>query len=40
MIPIYAVLSGGYMKSSARVIADSIINLANKNLIELGSQLG
>jgi histone deacetylase 11 len=32
--------SGGYMKSSARVIADSIINLSNKNLIELGSQLG
>lgn len=32
--------SEGYMKSSARVIADSIINLSNKNLIELGSQLG
>ncbi|OEL30390.1 Histone deacetylase 2 [Dichanthelium oligosanthes] len=36
----FAVLSGGYMKSSARVIADSIINLSNKDLIELGSQLG
>ena len=32
--------SGGYMKSSARVIADSIINLSQKNLIQLGSQLG
>ncbi|AQL04104.1 Histone deacetylase 11 [Zea mays] len=33
-------LTRGYMKSSARVIADSIINLSNKNLIGLGSQLG
>ncbi|XP_004966046.1 histone deacetylase 2 isoform X1 [Setaria italica] len=39
-IPLLMLTSGGYMKSSARVIADSIINLANKNLIELGSQLG
>ncbi|PKA63644.1 Histone deacetylase 2 [Apostasia shenzhenica] len=33
--PIVMLTSGGYMKSSARVIADSIINLANKNLIDL-----
>ncbi|CAN6220997.1 unnamed protein product [Urochloa humidicola] len=39
-IPLLMLTSGGYMKSSARVIADSIINLPNKNLIELGSQLG
>jgi histone deacetylase 11 len=39
-IPLLMLTSGGYMKSSARVIADSIINLSNKNLIELGSQLG
>uniref|UniRef100_A0A453SCC3 Uncharacterized protein n=2 Tax=Aegilops tauschii TaxID=37682 RepID=A0A453SCC3_AEGTS len=30
--------SGGYMKSSARVIADSITNLSQKNLVQLGSQ--
>lgn len=39
-IPLLMLTSGGYMKSSARVIADSIINLSNKNLIGLGSQLG
>ncbi|XP_015693779.1 histone deacetylase 2 [Oryza brachyantha] len=39
-IPLLMLTSGGYMKSSARVIADSIINLSNKNLIELGNQLG
>ncbi|CAN6207427.1 unnamed protein product [Urochloa humidicola] len=39
-IPLLMLTSGGYMKSSARVIADSVINLSNKNLIELGSQLG
>lgn len=39
-IPLLMLTSGGYMKSSARVIADSIINLSKKNLIELGSQLG
>ncbi|KAL5558771.1 hypothetical protein UlMin_034982 [Ulmus minor] len=32
-IPIVMLTSGGYMKSSARVIADSIINLSEKNLI-------
>ncbi|XP_072985948.1 histone deacetylase 2 isoform X3 [Typha latifolia] len=32
-------LLGGYMKSSARVIADSIINLSKKNLISLDSPL-
>ncbi|XP_066321505.1 histone deacetylase 2-like isoform X2 [Miscanthus floridulus] len=30
-------LTSGYMKSSARVIADSIINLLNKNLIDIGT---
>ncbi|XP_022638219.1 histone deacetylase 2 isoform X1 [Vigna radiata var. radiata] len=35
-IPIVMLTSGGYMKSSARVIADSIINLSNKCLIEAG----
>ncbi|KAL6603906.1 hypothetical protein ACP70R_044267 [Stipagrostis hirtigluma subsp. patula] len=39
-IPLLMLTSGGYMKSSARVIADSIINLSNKNLIQLSSQLG
>uniref|UniRef100_A0A0A9E2I3 Histone deacetylase domain-containing protein n=1 Tax=Arundo donax TaxID=35708 RepID=A0A0A9E2I3_ARUDO len=39
-IPLIMLTSGGYMKSSARVIADSIINLSNKNLIQLGNQLG
>ncbi|CAA6660925.1 unnamed protein product [Spirodela intermedia] len=29
-------VSGGYMKSSARVIADSIVNLATKGLVNLG----
>lgn len=28
-------VSGGYMKSSARVIADSIVNLSKKCLIEM-----
>ncbi|WVY91656.1 hypothetical protein V8G54_037170 [Vigna mungo] len=35
-IPIVMLTSGGYMKSSAKVIADSIINLSNKCLIETG----
>ncbi|KAL6839546.1 hypothetical protein ACP4OV_030816 [Aristida adscensionis] len=39
-IPLLMLTSGGYMKSSARVIADSIINLSNRNLIQLSSQLG
>ncbi|KAJ4808636.1 Histone deacetylase 2 [Rhynchospora pubera] len=34
-IPLIMLTSGGYMKSSARVIADSIINLKQKNLIDL-----
>lgn len=28
------IVSGGYMKSSARVIADSIVNLSKKRLID------
>ncbi|OMO66924.1 Histone deacetylase superfamily [Corchorus capsularis] len=39
-IPILMVTSGGYMKSSARVIADSIINLSKKGLIDMASQGG
>lgn len=35
-VPIVMLTSGGYMKSSARVIADSIINLSTKSLIDLG----
>ncbi|KAJ0811679.1 putative histone deacetylase [Helianthus annuus] len=35
-IPLVMLTSGGYMKSSARVIADSIINLSNKSLITMG----
>ncbi|KAL6208011.1 hypothetical protein ACLB2K_018963 [Fragaria x ananassa] len=35
-IPIVMLTSGGYMKSSARVIADSITNLSNKSLIDTG----
>lgn len=35
-IPIVMLTSGGYMKSSARVIADSMINLSKKSLIDLG----
>ncbi|CAL0322543.1 unnamed protein product [Lupinus luteus] len=34
-IPIIMLTSGGYMKSSARVIADSIVNLSKKCLIEI-----
>ncbi|KAF8040688.1 hypothetical protein BT93_B2808 [Corymbia citriodora subsp. variegata] len=34
-IPIVMVTSGGYMKSSARVIADSIVNLSQKCLIDM-----
>ncbi|KAF5185940.1 Histone deacetylase [Thalictrum thalictroides] len=34
-IPLVMVTSGGYMKSSARVIADSIVNLRRKDLINL-----
>ncbi|KAL6888910.1 hypothetical protein ACP4OV_009936 [Aristida adscensionis] len=36
-VPLVMLTSGGYMKSSARVIADSIINLSKKNLIDLGA---
>lgn len=35
-IPLVMLTSGGYMKSSARVIADSIINLSEKSLITIG----
>ncbi|XP_023768687.1 histone deacetylase 2 [Lactuca sativa] len=35
-IPLVMLTSGGYMKSSARVIADSIINLSKKSLITMG----
>ncbi|KAK9052825.1 hypothetical protein SSX86_029455 [Deinandra increscens subsp. villosa] len=35
-IPLVMLTSGGYMKSSAQVIADSIINLSNKSLIAMG----
>lgn len=35
-IPLVMLTSGGYMKSSARVIADSIINLSTKSLISMG----
>ena len=34
-IPILMVLSGGYTKASAGIIADSIINLVNKTIITL-----
>lgn len=36
-IPLLMLTSGGYMKSSARVIADSIINLSKKSLITMES---
>ncbi|XP_027183218.1 histone deacetylase 2 [Coffea eugenioides] len=39
-IPLVMLTSGGYMKSSARVIADSIINLSKKSLIDLQSSPG
>lgn len=34
-VPLVMLTSGGYMKSSARVIADSIINLTKKKLIDM-----
>ncbi|XP_077210111.1 histone deacetylase 2 isoform X2 [Tasmannia lanceolata] len=36
-VPLVMVTSGGYMKTSARVIADSIMNLSKKCLIDLES---
>ncbi|CAL5359248.1 unnamed protein product [Camellia sinensis] len=37
-VPLLMLTSGGYMKSSARIIADSIVNLSKKGLIDtLGS---
>lgn len=33
-LPIFMVLSGGYQKRTARIIADSILNLRDKNLIQ------
>ncbi|XP_038985199.1 histone deacetylase 2 isoform X4 [Phoenix dactylifera] len=38
-VPLLMLTSGGYMKSSAQVIADSIINLSGKKLIDLDSPL-
>ncbi|XP_020089514.1 histone deacetylase 2 [Ananas comosus] len=38
-IPLLMLTSGGYMKSSARVIADSIINLSKRNLIDLNAPI-
>lgn len=35
-IPIVMLTSGGYMKSSARVIANSVENLSRKGLINMG----
>uniref|UniRef100_A0A7C9DFG1 histone deacetylase n=1 Tax=Opuntia streptacantha TaxID=393608 RepID=A0A7C9DFG1_OPUST len=37
-IPLVMLTSGGYMKSSARVIADSIINLSKKKLIDMTAE--
>lgn len=34
-IPIVMCTSGGYQRTNARVIADSILNLRSKNLISL-----
>ncbi|GAB4854436.1 histone deacetylase, variant 2 [Ancistrocladus abbreviatus] len=34
-VPLLMLTSGGYMKSSARVIADSIMNLSNKQLVDM-----
>ncbi|XP_022732582.1 histone deacetylase 2-like isoform X2 [Durio zibethinus] len=39
-IPLVMVTSGGYMKTSARVVADSIINLSRKRLIDLSPRYG
>ncbi|XP_021749950.1 histone deacetylase 2-like isoform X2 [Chenopodium quinoa] len=39
-ISILMLTSGGYMKSSARVIADSIINLSRKQLIDMSGTQG
>ncbi|KAI3835285.1 hypothetical protein MKW98_020401 [Papaver atlanticum] len=36
-IPLVMLTSGGYMKSSAKVIADSLTNLSNKGLIDLAT---
>lgn len=34
-IPLVMLTSGGYQRSNARIIADSILNLQKKNLIQL-----
>ncbi|XP_059657069.1 histone deacetylase 2 isoform X2 [Cornus florida] len=39
-VPLVMLTSGGYMKSSARVIADSIVNLSKKCLIDMESSSG
>ncbi|KAI3990380.1 hypothetical protein MKX01_006967 [Papaver californicum] len=36
-IPLVMLTSGGYMKSSAKVIADSLTNLSTKGLIDLAT---
>ncbi|GKC98408.1 histone deacetylase 2 [Tanacetum coccineum] len=38
-VPLVMLTSGAYMKSSARVIADSIINLSNRSLITMGDSI-
>lgn len=37
-IPIFMLTSGGYQRKTARIIANSILNLAEKNLIPLQQQ--
>lgn len=37
-ISVVMLTSGGYQKSNARIISDSIINLFEKKIIELTSQ--
>ncbi|XAR70802.1 Histone deacetylase [Bertholletia excelsa] len=39
-IPLVMLTSGGYMKSTARIIADSIVNLSNKGLIDTQASKG
>lgn len=39
-VPLVMVTSGGYMKSSAKVIADSLVNLSKKCLVDMGGSSG
>ncbi|KAL8107276.1 histone deacetylase 2 isoform X1 [Apium graveolens] len=39
-VPLVMVTSGGYMKSSAKVIADSLLNLSKKCLVDIGGSSG